>query len=177
MYADFAFSLAYLLLKTPKDVYVSVADIRGTDIVGSRNIAAKQAIELGMNYLLFLDSDLSFPSNTLGRLLSHGKPVVGATYIRRAEPFDVLGKICEGRGLVPATELPTGCLLINTMVLKKVGYPQFKFEYDDKGGREGEDQFFCRRVLETGGKLWCDTELTKEISHIGIKKYTINDKK
>ena len=177
MYTDFGMSLLHLTLaasKTP-DLHVSVADLRGTDIVGARNTAAKVALDMESQYLFFLDSDLSFPSNTLHRLLGHGKPVVGASYIRRSHPFDLLGHVGQGDGLVPATELPTGCLLINTMMLKKVGYPYFKFEYNTDGSREGEDQFFSRRVLEVGGKLWCDKELTKEIGHIGIKKYTVAD--
>lgn len=179
VYADFAFSLARLLGRLPKDFQVDVADIRGTDIVGARNMAVDTTLQNKHDYLFFLDSDMEFPMDTLIRLLSHGKPVVGATYVRRKPPYEYLGKFGGGfkdTGLIEAEELPTGCLLINSGVLRKIKYPWFKFEYgDEPGSRIGEDQYFCREVRKSGTPIWCDTKLSTELSHVGIKKYKKED--
>ena len=181
VYTDFAFSLGRLLARLPKDFQVDVADIRGTDIVGARNVAAETTLLNKHDYLFFLDSDMDFPMDTLTRLLSHGKPVVGATYVRRKAPYEYLGKFQQGfkvGGLIEAEELPTGCLLINSAVLRKLTYPWFKFEWGEKqGDRLGEDQYFCREVRKSGTPIWCDTKLSQELSHIGIKKYKSEEKK
>lgn len=177
LYADFAFSLV-ALVAYGKATY-RVQDCRGSDIVGARNAAAVMAIEEGFTHLMFIDSDMAFPPDTVERLLAHGKPVVGATYIRRCEPYNLLGLVAEkweDKPLVEALELPTGCLLINVSALKKVGWPYFAFEYgDNPGERIGEDIWFCRKWRETGGKIYCDAVLTRQLGHIGIKKYTVQD--
>jgi len=178
MYSDFAFSLARLLLH--QKGAAEVLDIRGSEIAWSRNRAARVAIDGGFTHLLFLDSDMCLPANTLDRLLAHGKPVVGASYVRRQEPYDLLGAPLTSWGdadLVEVRELPTGCLLINVAVLKKMDWPWFQFQYADEEqtGRLSEDIYFCRKVREGGGHIWCDTKLTREIAHVGTKRYTVRD--
>lgn len=178
VYTDFAFSLSSMLARMPKDIIVDLMDIRGTDIVGARNKAALTALERD-SHLLFIDSDIEFPVDTIHRLISHGKPVVGASYIRRCKPFDLLGLYDEPfstkKPLISAKELPTGCLFVNNAALKRLTYPYFKFEYNEKTKVRdyGEDQYFSKKLIEAGLKLYLDTGLTKELKHIGIKKYTL----
>lgn len=180
--ADFAFALGRLLLR--RSFSGEVIDCRGSDIVVARNSAAKRAVggaTDGTQYthLLFLDSDMSFPADTLERLLGHGKPIVGASYIRRCEPYNLLGA-WEGSvpasGCVEALELPGGCLLINVAVLRKMGWPWFRIDYGQNyGERTGEDVWFCRRAREVGFKVWADMDLTREVAHVGVKRYTVQD--
>jgi hypothetical protein len=87
-----------------------------------------------------------------------------------------LGPRWSDEPLVEAEEMPTGCLLIAVPVLKKIGWPYFAFEYgDNPGERTGEDIWFCRKWRETGGRIYCDTALTKELGHVGVKRYTVRD--
>lgn len=178
VYTDFAFSLASMLARMPKDIIVDLMDIRGTDIVGARNSATKFALERE-SHLFFLDSDIEFPVDTLHRLVAHGKPVVGASYIRRCKPYDLLGLYDEPfstkKPLISAKELPTGCLFVNNAALKRLSYPYFKFEYNEKTQvREfGEDQYFSKKLREVGINLYLDTKLSTELSHVGVKKYKI----
>lgn len=176
--SDFCFSLAAMIAYARAEY--TVVDLRGSDIVGARNTAATQAITEGYSHLMFLDSDMHFPADTVARLLAHGKPVVGATYIRRCEPYNLLGKPVADRWsdepLVEAEEMPTGCLLISVAVLKKIGWPYFAFDYGENDGeRTGEDIWFCRKWRETGGRIYCDTKLTRELGHVGVKRYTVRD--
>lgn len=176
--ADFSFSLARLVMAN-RDISLSLWDIRSSDIAGSRNRAVRMALAGDYTHLMFLDSDMAFPANTLKRLLEHGKPVVGATYIRRAAPYDLLGTMAEkwaNKPLVEALEMPTGCLLINCAVLRRMSWPWFKFEDGEVAGDQvSEDVYFSRKVREGGGKMWCDALLTREVSHVGVKAYTVQD--
>jgi hypothetical protein len=178
MASDFTFALARLLLNG--GVNAGVMDFRSSDIAGSRNKAAAMALAEDYTHVLMLDSDMVFPADTLLRLLGHGKPIVGAMYVRRCEPFDLLGETLEpfGRGkpLVDVARLPTGCMLISTVVLRKLKYPWFRWEHGDEVGQvTSEDMYFCDRAREAGLKLWCDVALTQEIEHVGVKRYGVRD--
>ncbi len=177
MSSDFAFSLARMMMgvKIPAEVL----DLRGTEIAWSRNQAARWAVEHDHTHMLFLDSDMDFPADTLEQLLGHGKPLVGASYVRRQEPYDLLGHPLTtwgGGDLIEVAELPTGCMLINVAILRKMAWPWFKFEYGSEyGERVSEDVYFCRKYRAMGGSVWCDTKLTKELGHVGVKRYTVRD--
>jgi len=176
--ADFAFSLARLIGRgTPT---MTVVDARSSDVAWSRNECVRQALAGPYSHLLFLDSDMNFPADTLTRLLGHGKPIVGATYVRRNAPFNLLGAFpgdtVASTGVVEALELPAGCLLINVAVLRKLSWPWFRFDYGpEPGQRIGEDIWFCRKAREAGVKVWCDLDLTKELHHVGTKQYNTQD--
>lgn len=122
-----------------------------------------------VDYLLFLDSDMTFPPSTIQRLLKHDKDIVCATYRRRGPPYDLLGHGPKGEatGLVEMTHIPTGCLLIKMSVFDKFTKPYFRFEADEAAGMtHGEDFVFSRDARAKGFQLWCDLDLTTEIGHL-----------
>jgi len=53
--------------------------------IGRYNLV-KAAQSVYADYVLFLDSDMTFPFSTLERLHSHGKMIVGSSYISRRSP-------------------------------------------------------------------------------------------
>lgn len=175
--ADFAFSLTRLVLHGGAPA--TVVDIRSNDVAWSRNEAVHRALTGGYTHLFFLDSDMSFPADALTRLLAHGKPIVGASYIKRCEPYNLLGaweRSVPASGLCEALELPTGCMLINTAVFAKLSYPWFYWEYGEKPGeRNSEDLVFCRNARKAGVRIWADMSLTTELGHVGVKAYTVRD--
>ena len=179
MMSDFAFSLARLV--NVPGYNATVLDIRGSEISVARNSACKAALDGDYTHLCFLDSDMHLPADTISRLLGHGKPVVGAAYIRRCAPFDLLARFPAGTRLdsaelVEADELPGGCLLISVAVLRKVGWPWFRIDYGaEYGERVGEDIWFCRKVRDAGVKIWCDMRLSREVAHVGTRRYTLAD--
>lgn len=177
MSSDFAFSLARIVAH--QRGALEVLDIRGSEIAWSRNKAVRHALDGDYTHLCFLDSDMHLPADTLDRLLGHGKPIVGASYVRRCEPYDLLGRPLTtwgGGPLVEVAELPTGCLLINVAVLRRMEWPWFRFEYGaEYGERVSEDIWFCRKARDLGMSVWCDTVLTKELGHVGVKRFTVRD--
>ena len=121
-----------------------------------------------MDWALFIDSDVIFPSDALVRLLSHKKNVVGAAYPRRSPPWDLLGQYTEegtlpDTGLIEALKLPTGFLLINCLVFRMIEKPWFFEKYEPDSG---EDYNFCEKVSTARIKLWCDAGLSREMRHV-----------
>ena len=54
--------------------------------------------------------------------------------------------------------------------------PWFRLEFlegKDEVGKStlGEDTIFCRDARKRGYRVWCDTDLTKQIAHIGESFY------
>lgn len=141
-------------------------------ITSARSLLAEAAESLGADYLLFLDSDMTFPQDTPQRLLAHNKDIVGATYVRRGPPYDLLGhavdeKTAASTGLIEMTHLPTGCLLIKMSVFKDFVAPYFRFRFDEeKKFTHGEDFVFSEDARAKGYKLWCDMDLTRDIGHL-----------
>ncbi len=103
------------------------------------------ALAWGADWLLFLDSDMTFPPYTLERLLSAQKDVVCATYVKRVAPHEVIGEPdgeYEGGNLRRMKKIPAGVLLINADVFKKLERPYFHLLYVN-GQYIGEDFYFC----------------------------------
>jgi cellulose synthase/poly-beta-1,6-N-acetylglucosamine synthase-like glycosyltransferase len=97
----------------------------------ARNSLSEKSLGFGADYILFVDSDLVFPHDSLCRLISHGKDIIGATYNKRVPPFETLGHfIGEKRdlstgGVIEADYMPGGFMLIKTDVLKALPQPWF----------------------------------------------------
>jgi len=171
VHADFALSLAGMCNETPGiDIFSNKSSI----VAKARNNGVAMAQSAGVDYLLFIDSDMVFPRNALVRLLRHGKDIVGATYAKRVPPFQALGTplIPQPADATPELlemqRLPTGFLLIHMGVFQRLDTPYFRFTVDEPS-RDivGEDYDFCDRARALGIRIWCDALLSKEIGHIG----------
>lgn len=136
-----------------------------------------EAKGIEFEYLFQIDSDMTFPPYVLGKLLSHQKDIVGCTYVRRSEPFDVLGRTINpvapknyDTGLIEMQALPTGILLVKRDVFRKFPKPIWRIVADESIGRShGEDYYFCAKARELGYKIWLDVDLSKEIGHVSEK--------
>jgi hypothetical protein len=149
----------------------------------NRNLAAKEALEVGASHLMFIDSDMAFPDNGIAILASRDKRVIGANYNRRQLPPTCTVKISDKEGKllkVEGKDIPTypfkayavatGFLLIQTDIFKELKKPWFFYEYDsEKDDTIGEDVYFCKKVREMGVDIWCDP--TIEVKHIGDYLY------
>ena len=173
VHADFALALAGLCNSTPP-LETPIVNNKSSIVAAARNDGVRSARELGCDHLLFLDSDMTFPRTTLHRLLVHREPIVGATYVKRAPPFGLLGSALDphpttdARGLTEMRRIPTGCLLIRMSVFDALTKPYFRYITDETGGEiVGEDYVFCDRAREAGFRIWCDAALSLEIAHLG----------
>lgn len=126
------------------------------------------ARHLKMEWLLIVDSDMTFPADLPQRLLAHGKDIVGCAYRRRGPPFEVMIKPHDSprEGLQRVDAVPTGVMLIRLSVFDKLKRPYFRFTPDEELGiSRGADLDFCESARRAGYEVWCDWEASKEIGH------------
>lgn len=145
----------------------------------NREEIVEKALSRDYSHLWFVDTDVTFPPDTLDRLLAHNVDLVGAYYPSRLDGEGVSTmKMIDSQGVMhPVTPplperpfhsingnelitMPTGCMLIRLSVLQKLKPPYFKCERP-----VGEDVFFCSWLWNAGVKIWCDP--TIKVGHVG----------
>jgi hypothetical protein len=176
VHADFAMSLAMLCQHQGTDVFL--VNSRSSLVALGRNQCAGAAQIMKATHLLFLDTDMVFPADTLMRLLARDKNIVGATYSQRMPPFHPLTVTEEGEqthitsGLRRVRLLPTGCMLIRVAVFDALPKPYFTLVAEGEHLR-GEDYYFCEQARKAGFEIWCDGDLSAQMGHIGQKIHRI----
>ena len=148
----------------------------GSLVYAARNELALTAVQLDVDYVLWLDSDMVFAPDLLERMLKTMQEkdidILTGLYFRRVAPytpvlFDKLemdGEICNFNEF---TEIPKelfevggcgfGCVLMKSEVFYSV---QGKFrQMFAPIANNGEDVAFCWRARECGYKIWCDPSI------------------
>ncbi len=141
-----------------------------------RNLIADWVVR-GFDYLFAVDHDVTFPPDTLAKMLYHDKDLVAGVYRQRLEPqrieiYDLSQQRMEykdlyGQHLVQIGGCGFGCTLVKREVLAGVGYPQFEYHPAlDHNNTISEDTDFCRKAMEKNFTLWCDPSVL--CGHIGM---------
>lgn len=186
VHADFMLSVLHLVQNARVAGFrVSMVNAKFSIVTEARNLCVKAALDAKAEWILFLDSDMVFPADTIKRLMSHDVPIVGGTYPRKHWPLAFIGNRLDGQGLsledkgrVEAARMPTGCLLIKASVFSKLKPPYFRCSYSEKAGLVlGEDFWFSDKVRELGYQLWCDMELSRLIEHLGTFRFNLREHK
>lgn len=177
--AGFAASLAML----QKDCEALVSFICGSLIYDARNKLAAQAVKVEADYVLWLDSDMTFDPDTLKRLFKtledNDADIVSGLYFRRSAPytpvaFDEVNINEDGtsshkdytgalEGVHEVAGVGFGCVLMSAQVLLDV-FGKFGGGFSPLGGF-GEDLSFCWRARQLGYKILLDTNV--KCGHIG----------
>lgn len=189
--AGFMYDLATLTgatMATRKDIDLRLSHVQGSIIHAARRDLVKMAMKGDCTHILFLDSDMRFPRNTLVRLLSHGVPIVGANYVTRRDPprpvtfrndesdKDRVYSEFESTGLEEVDSTGFGVMLIDMDVFRNLPEPWFSFEWKNPQHMVGEDVYFSRKVREELGiPTLIDHDLSHEVKHVGMKEYTMTD--
>lgn len=142
------------------------------DIVSARTWLVNEAIKNGGTHILFVDSDMLFPEQTIKQLLSHGKQIVGVQYNRREFPLKpVYEPLTEkAPALYKAKYTGMGVMLIDLDIFKDMKGPWFNFGRDSQGALVlGEDAWFCNTARDSGFDTWIDPTL--KVGHIGSYIY------
>jgi len=63
----------------PDDIYIRPQYCKGSNIAQNQNKLARMAVEQGYDYLLLAETDVTFPSHSLARLVMHGCDIVGCS--------------------------------------------------------------------------------------------------
>lgn len=150
--------------------------VKGYGCAQARNKCAKEAIDYSMDYLMFVDSDVILPSDSLVHMLEYDADIVMGIYPRRnttigqTEIFKLGQKNFTDENNLNIAEIPSeprmdvkgggmGCALIKTNLFKKLEYPWFKYvEYDD-GSTLSEDNYFCWTAGNIGARIQVDTRV------------------
>ncbi len=126
----FTRSLANLMHKCGQDrKSVSIHMQYGSNVTMQRDALAREALETSADFLMWLDSDMHFPSDTIDRLLNRKAKIVGAPYTTRVKPirstafksamdYDArLNRSVDG-GIEKVAALGFGCVLIHREVFE-----------------------------------------------------------
>jgi hypothetical protein len=179
--AVFGYSLLRMFIST-QNANQNLRMCRGSVIPGNRNTLVNKALKDGATHVLFIDTDMVFPADTLDRLLAHGKSIVMANCcIRSLNPAKATAQR-DGRvvwteqgstGLEEVHRCGFGVALIDIEVFESLPKPWFEFPYlPDRDDYGGEDVYFCDRAREAGYSLYIDHDLSKQIGHCGDLHYS-----
>jgi GT2 family glycosyltransferase len=159
---------------------------RGSMLPYMRFKITLDALKAKCTHLLFVDSDMKFPRDTLQKLLSHKKDIVSVLYNTKENPPNSVVKFMDGDkrivgGTFQRDDFPElfecyavgfGCTLIDLKILEHIELPWYSFEWEvDKKNTQmtGEDVYFCVKARKAGFTTWCDP--TIQTGHIGDYTY------
>jgi hypothetical protein len=125
-------------LEVPEGYETTFQYFYGYRVDQVRNLIADWVIR-GFDCLFAIDHDITFPPDTLKKLLEHDQDLVSGVYRQRLEPQQI--EIYEPHGprmsvedlygkkskLVQIGGCGFGCVLVKKEVLAGVGYPQFEY--------------------------------------------------
>ena len=178
VHADFTFSLVNMVLHTYQmrgDIGLCVINSKSSLVQKGRWQGVKQALDLDVDKILFIDSDQTFPRNALIKLLESDMQIVGATCCKRVEPHDWTAKVngvslskkAEGLRIVDTNGFPF--CLIDAQVFRDIPEDLWFQVHVSKGKWMSEDESFCIQANLRGHAIVVDADLSKQIGHIGTK--------
>ena len=136
------------------------------------------------DYLLFIDSDIRWTPEDIGKLVASGRDLVGGLYFLKGYPFRPAGYITHDKLPDNIPPHPFRCVSLGAgfMMISRKAIETFKAAQGDVGlpfdpihrggpvvrhsGLLEEDFSFCHRAARLGFSLWCDPTLN--LSHIGM---------
>lgn len=172
--------------------------VRGYDCATARNNIVKRALDLGVDYVMMLDNDVTVPKDALVNLISHGVDVCSGYYAHRNKENDSTDRtnVCRlgefnytdqytgaelkamrerGEYLFRIHGGGMGCILINTRVFAQIKYPWYDWvNYDDANhSMLSEDLYFCEQCKFASIKIHADSRvacghLMRQILTLGI---------
>lgn len=178
----YQFTKSLFLLDTPgprNAIFVS-----GSMVDVAREKIARYAVDKKYDYVLFVDSDMSFEPDALTKLLACNKSIVCGWYGMREED----GTVCvwksaapdengelqiipddNNKGLHEVAACGFGMVLIKTKVFADI-FERFGTCFAHSVDI-GEDIMFCLRARnkDLGYKVWCAPHV--KLGHVGIKEY------
>jgi len=167
-----------------------VQNSRGSILPQLRQRLVEAALERGATHLFMVDSDQTFPPETIVTLLRHNVPFVALnvpTKQRAATPtarrqvggkWEVVCSTPTSPRLGEVNRIGLGIALARADVFARLERPWFGIRWcEEIQDFEGEDWWFCRRLEDAGVPILIDHRLSLQIGHIGPWEYTHNDVK
>jgi glycosyltransferase involved in cell wall biosynthesis len=178
-------------LAVKKDIEINPVYMSYDSLVQrARNDLVRLALEENYDDLIFIDSDEEWDPEWVFKLLNYDVDVVGIPVVKKADipAYNVKalksGLKLETTGLIEVEALGTGFIRLSKKALKTVWdmSPEYfnenrkcRMVFDVQivdGELVSEDNIFCAKWKNSGGKVWIDPNMT--CNHIGVKKYQGN---
>lgn len=182
---DYARMMGHTIRQRPA-IQLASWFLPGSLISKQRENLVLEVLTTDYTHILWLDSDMRFPNDTILRLLDRQKRIVVGNYVERRTPYRPVAfpnletsyirlfTEPDDTGLVSIEAIGAGVMLVETDVYKKLPEPWYAVGWCE-GTKEfvGEDVYFCRKATEAGEKIWLDHDLSKEIKHIGTHEFSM----
>lgn len=185
-----AWSVGLRNLKVPNGAILPVA---GMPYDHARNTICQKALEAGVDYVAFLDSDVIPPPDAYIRLMAHRLPIVSGVYHRRSHPVGVPVMIKNGtwyagypkNSLIEVDLVGAGLMVIHRSVLTSIppldpdlGRNWFSWRVDrghklPPGEGLSEDFAYNLHCRRHGYKIIVDTSIISK--HVGCMEVTENN--
>ena len=167
-------------------MYQQIQMLKSMDkVVAARNTIFDYANKNNYDYVLFIDSDVIAPENTMKRLMSHKKEVVGGFYPILTEhglpiPCAKLSVMDDGDVAPRFIDFPAnllndqvhpvdiiglGCCLIHKNIFSKFKFRCERGKYGDL--LRSEDWCFCEDLQKSGVAINFDTGLSAKHKIVG----------
>lgn len=167
------FFMSYILMQKPDHVFLKPE--WPDSIENIRNDLVKQAMNQDCSHIIMLDTDQTFPPDTITRLVDHakaGRQVVGGVVHRRYPPFEAIllrgtmGKylhiqdeLCYSGNTIEVDATGCGCIMYDMNLFYDMPEPWFE-QYELEGGKTvGEDIGLCSKLREKGVSIYADTSI------------------
>jgi hypothetical protein len=189
--SGFAWSLAramahFTALKYDGDKKIDVTFVESSLLPEGRARLVARGYDMEATHLMWFDSDMKFPADTITRLLNHNMSVVAANYPRKnieAKPTAYrddeggVGPVWSGEtasGTQQVAYCGMGVMLVDMKVFDSLELPFFAIQPQppDNVKHIGEDVYFCKKLAEAGIPIFIDHDLSKQVAHIGKFEYT-----
>lgn len=160
------------------DTDTSLDILYGFRIDVQRNLLCEEALRIGADYLLMVDSDVVLPPTALRDLLDPPAEIVsGLVRIKGLRHKGEYTAVCKGQVLlydaVPEGRSPIdwcggACMMIKTSILKDIPKPWFEF-HEEPGSAVSEDVWFCMQARKAGIPIYADKRVA--CGHIIKEQY------
>jgi hypothetical protein len=185
-YANMLTHCATRKIGSYKNQIIRPMSMKGSVLSNLRVAALKRAKKLECTHLLWVDSDQSFPRDTLHRLIAHDKDVIGANVATKTLPtlptarvksVDPKGSLvwtdAEMQGLQKVWRLGCGLTLMGRKAIDALPLSCFEMIYKPEAEKyQGEDWKMCEALEEAGIEIWVDHKLSNEVGHHGWFNFT-----
>jgi hypothetical protein len=177
----------------PDNITAEFQYFYGYNVDQVRNLIANWIVKGDYDYLFAVDYDISFPADTLAKLIAADKDVISGVYRQRFHehqtleifeandrggfthmPYEKLVNLSKG-GTMPVEigACGFGCVLVKKQVMVDVGYPQFQYHHAlDHKDTFSEDLDFARKARDKGFTIWADSTIICD--HTGSYVYRVS---
>lgn len=169
--------------------HVLINNVKGSILPQMRQQMVDYAIKEKATHMLFVDSDMVFPRDTLHQLMAWNQMVVAANCCTKMMPSSPTARVDPEKkvggipvssmgktGLKRVWRVGTGVMLINMRAFERIERPFFSLKWggDIVDQYVGEDWALCQKFEEANVPIFIDHGLSRDIGHMGTFNYNMN---